>query len=281
MNTIPQSLTRNILTPPPSHPLTVPASPHRNLVTFATLVTLATILASGCAAPHPLKGGHALTTPKPTGGLEQTLVQSENPAQSTKQDQQTIKVRTYTIPAGSRLESSVLSSTLYPPSSSSVLRAPAPSSILHPPSSSPPSSILYPPSSFPAHPASPPSSILYPPSSSFILSAPMPVTEREETRASTELGPAQKDTARELGAKLASLKGIVWVGLALFLFGLASLFYPPLRAIINSVTTSLALVLGGLALMVLPTLVVGHELLLLAGVSVVIAAWFLAHRHGQ
>ena len=58
----------------------------------------------------------------------------------------------------------------------------------------------------------------------------MPVVEHEETRAKTELGAAQKDTARELSAKLASLKGIVWVGVALFLFGLATLFYPPLQA---------------------------------------------------
>jgi hypothetical protein len=61
----------------------------------------------------------------------------------------------------------------------------------------------------------------------------MAVTEHEETRATTELGAAQKDTARELSAKLASLKGIVWVGVALFLFGLATLFYPPLKLIVG------------------------------------------------
>src|SRR5947207_2303342 len=82
-----------------------------------------------------------------------------------------------------------------------------------------------------------------------------------ETRAKAELGAAQKDTARELGAKLSSLKGILWVGAGLFLFGLGSLFYPPLRAIIASVTTSAAMLVGGLALMVLPTLIVGNELL--------------------
>ena len=81
----------------------------------------------------------------------------------------------------------------------------------------------------------------------------MPVVEREETRATTELGAAQKDTARELGAKLSSLKGIVWVGVGLFVFGLASLVYPPLKVIVASVTTSAALMLGGVALMVLPT----------------------------
>ena len=109
----------------------------------------------------------------------------------------------------------------------------------------------------------------------------MPVIEREETRARTELGAAQKDTARELGAKLSSLKGILWVGVGLVVFGLASLVWPPLKLIIGSVTTSAALMLGGVALMVLPTLVVGNELLILGGVALAVGAWFLAHRHGH
>ena len=46
------------------------------------------------------------------------------------------------------------------------------------------------------------------------------------------------DKARELSAKLASLKGIEWVGVAMFLFGLASFFYPPFQVIIGSVMTS-------------------------------------------
>ena len=96
-----------------------------------------------------------------------------------------------------------------------------------------------------------------------------------------QLGAAQKDTARELSAKLASLKGIVWVGVVMFLFGLASMFYPPLQAIVGSVTTSAAIVAGGLALMILPSLVVGNELLILAGVASAVGLWFLAHRHGQ
>ena len=68
------------------------------------------------------------------------------------------------------------------------------------------------------------------PTQAVVISAPMPVVEHEETRAKTESGAAQKDTARELSAKLASLKGIVWVGVRMFLFGLATLFYPPLQA---------------------------------------------------
>jgi uncharacterized membrane protein YccC len=109
----------------------------------------------------------------------------------------------------------------------------------------------------------------------------MPVVEQEETRAETELGAAQKDTARELGAKLSSLKGIVWVGVGLFVFGLASLVWPPFKVVVASVTTSAALMLGGVALMVLPSLIVGNELLILGGVAIAVGGWFLAHRHCQ
>jgi len=64
------------------------------------------LLATGCVGPRPLKGGRAVTTHKPAGIIEQTLVQGENPSQATKQDQETVKVRTYTVPAGSRMEQS-------------------------------------------------------------------------------------------------------------------------------------------------------------------------------
>jgi hypothetical protein len=195
------------------------------------------LMATGCAGPRPLKGGKAVTTRKPAGIVEQTLVQGENASQATKQDQESIKVRTYTVPAGSRMEEARVETA--------------------------------------------PSGIPLTNVQAVVVSAPMPVVEREETHARTELGAAQKDTARELGAKLSSLKGIMWVGVGLFVFGLASLVYPPLKVIIGSVTTSAALMLGGVALMVLPTLVVGNELLILGVVGVVVGAWFLAHRHGQ
>jgi hypothetical protein len=227
------------------------------------------LLATGCVGPRPLKGGRAVMTRKPAGVIEQTLVQGENPSQATKQDQESIKVRTYTLPAGSRVEQSS-ASALYDPQyeRNDLLSL----------SLSPSKGERVPKA---GEGARQPSTLNPQPSTAFVLSAPMPVVEREETRARTELGAAQKDTARELGAKLSSLKGIVWVGVGLFVFGLASLVWPPLKAVIGSVTTSAALMLGGVALMVLPTLVVGNELLILGGVGLAVGAWFLAHRHGQ
>ena len=192
------------------------------------LINLAVITVTGFmfgCAMAPLKGGKATTLNKPNQGIEQSVEQGENPAQVSRQDQETVRTKTYTVPAGSQLVSA----------SNQVV----------------------------------------------VVSAPMPVVEHEEIRAKTELGAAQKDTARELSAKLASLRGIVWVGVALFLFGLATLFYPPLKLLVGSVTTSAAILVGGLALMVLPTLIVGNELLILAGVASAVGLWFLAHRHGQ
>lgn len=174
---------------------------------------------------------------EPAGAMAQQLIQGENPAQQSRQKQESVRVRNYTLPAGARLEET---------------RIQAGGSGL-------PVTNLQ----------------------SILLSAPMPVTEREESRAAAELGAAQKDTARELGAKLASLRGITWLGAALFTFGLASLFWPPLKLAIGSVTTSAAILAGGLALILLPTLIAGNELLILGGVVLTAGAWFVAHRHGQ
>ena len=57
-------------------------------------------------------------------------------------------------------------------------------------------------------------------------------------------------------------------------------FYPPLKLMVASVTTSAALMLGGVALTVLPTMVVGNELLILGVVALVVGGCFPAHRHG-
>ncbi len=208
----------------------------KNLLVDVAVIAAAGMMLSGCAMA-PLKGGHASTVSKSTQGIEQSVVQGDNPAAASRQNQETVRTKSYTVPAGSRLvESHVIADAGKAP----VTNATA-----------------------------------------LVISAPMAVTEHEESRAMTELGAAQKDTARELSAKLASLKGIVWVGVAMFLFGLASMFYPPLQAIIGSVTTSIAIIAGGVALMVLPSLVVGNELLILGGVGAAVGVWFFAHRHGQ
>jgi hypothetical protein len=217
----------------------LPAKPKSgSRIVVAGFLAAGLLFLTGCGTA-PLRGGKATTTPTPAGPA-QTLQQSENPATTSAQAQETIKTKTYTLPAGSQM------------AETKIISAPGDA-----PGAAPVTNIQ-----------------------TITVSAPMPVVEHEETRAHTELGAAQKDTARELTAKLGSLKGIVWVGVAMFLFGLATLFYPPLRVIIGSVTTSVAILAGGLALIVLPTLIVGNELLILGVVALGVGGWFLAHRYG-
>jgi hypothetical protein len=97
----------------------------------------------------------------------------------------------------------------------------------------------------------------------------------------TKIGAAQKDVAREMAAKLGSLRPVMWVGIALFLFGAASFVYPPLKVLVGgSVTTSAVITGAGLAMVVLPVLVVGHELLILAVAAGAAVLYWFAHRHG-
>jgi hypothetical protein len=96
-----------------------------------------------------------------------------------------------------------------------------------------------------------------------------------------KIGAAQKDPFRETAAKLSSLKGVVWVGILLFVFGAASAVYPPLKLIVGSLTTSVVCAASGIALIILPSLIVGNEILILCvGVGAVLI-WFFAHRHGH
>ena len=80
-------------------------------------------------------------------------------------------------------------------------------------------------------------------------------------------------------AKLQSVRWIQGVGILVFLFGAASFAYPPLRLIIGSVTTSVIIAASGLALVILPIVIVGNELLILGSCAGVAAAYFFIHRY--
>lgn len=97
----------------------------------------------------------------------------------------------------------------------------------------------------------------------------------------TKIGAAQKDTAREAAAKLAALRPTMYIGILVFLFGAASLFWPPLKVIVGSVTTSAVVAGAGLALIVLPSLIVGNEVLILGVALGGAALYWFSHRHGK
>lgn len=97
----------------------------------------------------------------------------------------------------------------------------------------------------------------------------------------TKIGAAQKDLAREMQAKLGSLRPVMWVGILVFLFGASSFVWPYTKVIVGSVTTSAVITAAGLLMIVLPTLIVGNEILILAGCGGAAAFYFFAIRHGH
>jgi hypothetical protein len=108
-----------------------------------------------------------------------------------------------------------------------------------------------------------------------------PSRQATTDRTETTIGGSQKDLSREIGAKLASMRWIQWLGIVVFLFGIASAFYLPLKLMVGSTTTSAACASAGLALIILPPLIVGHELLILSCCAGAVSLWWIGRRHGD
>ena len=72
------------------------------MVAPAAALLVMVLLFSGCTIA-PLKGGKASTVSKSTQGIEQSVIQGDNPAQASRQDQETVRTKSYTVPTGSRL----------------------------------------------------------------------------------------------------------------------------------------------------------------------------------
>lgn len=116
-----------------------------------------------------------------------------------------------------------------------------------------------------------------------VTEGPVTITEKSAKEANTEIGPAQKDMAREIGARLTAIRPMQFLGVLLILAALA-MFHPVVRAVTQS--TTLQAVTGGVGLLLVfaPMVIAGHERLLIVltfvGVAVPVA-WYVAHRHGR
>jgi hypothetical protein len=111
----------------------------------------------------------------------------------------------------------------------------------------------------------------------------MPLTRRVIQRADSEVGAAQKDTARETAARLTAIRPLQMMGIVLLVAGVAML-HPAIRAFVGSGTLQVGCFAVGTGLIFLPMMIAGHETLVLAigGAGVLaLGVWFLAHRHGQ
>lgn len=102
-----------------------------------------------------------------------------------------------------------------------------------------------------------------------LMVLPEPTIEKTVTtrKAGTVVGASQRDTAREIGAVMRGMSGLIYLGAALLLLGVVSLFYPPLKLLVNSRTTSLAVAGVGIALILLPSLVADPRARIMFGIA--------------
>lgn len=100
-------------------------------------------------------------------------------------------------------------------------------------------------------------------------------------QASTDLGASQKDNTRGLAAKLQSMKPIMYGGMFMFALGIVCVFYGPARLLLGGLTPGIAILAGGLIMMILPTIIAGNELLIAIAVLGIVGLYIWTHRHGK
>lgn len=112
------------------------------------------------------------------------------------------------------------------------------------------------------------------------LSAPSTLKIERTTESGQHIGAAQKDTSREVAAKLASFKSVQWLGFILILASLA-MFHPIVKAVTQSSTLQMVTGAVGVFLIFAPAVVVGNEQLFLVLGLGLPALWFFVHKHGR
>lgn len=118
----------------------------------------------------------------------------------------------------------------------------------------------------------------------FTIAGPANLRTKRSVDSGTRIGAAQKDTARELAAKLSSMRPVQVLGALLVLASLA-MFHPAVATVVASKTVQW--VCGGVGLMLLfaPVVVVDmapmiQAVLVFGGIAVVVV-WFLAGRNAS
>lgn len=219
---------------------------------------VAALLLAACSQVKPQRGGASSTTLGGTSGpTVVTAAAPENPQTPSTQTVEKTTVRVYELPptipatAGSQGDSAREQPETSPRRASAQMESRVAAATVQG--------------------ASPASAVRRPAADAAGLLLREEVTER----ATTTLGTAQKDTARDLGARLANLRGVMWAGVLLLIGG------PILGWKLGWFTNGLIAGAVGLLLIILSTVIPGHEawfgLFGLGAIPVVAFVYYRAH----
>ena len=94
-----------------------------------------------------------------------------------------------------------------------------------------------------------------------------------------QIGAAQKDMGREIAAKLSSMRPVQFVGI-LFVVAAVAMLHPVAKGLVGSTTVQIVTGATGLALIILPVVLVGNEKLILLA-ALIPAVWWIIHRNAS
>jgi hypothetical protein len=114
----------------------------------------------------------------------------------------------------------------------------------------------------------------------FLADKPVTIERTTKRSAGTKIGAAQKDTARELQAKLASVRWISWVGIVFVAAGIFS-FTQWGAVMMLPVRAKFGLIIAGGVLVFAPMVIAGNEALIICIVVGCGIAWFLYEKYHE
>lgn len=110
------------------------------------------------------------------------------------------------------------------------------------------------------------------------------VIKKAKSKVEQNLGSSWRDTAREMGAALASFQVVQYVGIAVLLLGAAAFFHPVLRTLIGGKDTAMAIGACGAAMIFGPYLFVQYSKWFFLALIAAGCYWLIArfkYQHGQ
>ncbi len=110
-----------------------------------------------------------------------------------------------------------------------------------------------------------------------------PVTLRQSSGETVgqSIGAAQKDMGREIAARMSAMRPVMWVGIGLLLLSV-SMFHPVVFVALGaSRSVQMAAAVAGVVMIAAPSVLAGHERLVLFGGLAGVAGYWWVRRYGE
>jgi hypothetical protein len=221
-------------------------------ICIAFFIGFAAVLLSGCTN---VRGRGGVTSAQLGGDMQVKLQQPENPKQSSEQKASDHHLDTFSYPPGTIISN--VEPVLIPSSNGKAFARG------HQMENGKPA-------------------VIGTKTNVIVIGGTVPAVHTVEDKKSvqTHIGAAYEDTVGKILAIGKSIRWIQIVGIVLVILGIATIAYPPIRAVVNSTTTSMLIIGFGLALVFVTPFISLHPGICLGVALGVVGLYWFAHHHG-